>query len=725
MDSAVARNNDEYVFGLDIGTRNVVGTVGKMVDDEFHVICEVIKQHKTRAMLDGQIHNIARVSEVVAEVKEELEAKIGQPLTNVCIAAAGRVLVTETTTVTYEYPEETVVQDEDLHTLDLMGIDQAKKQLDEKADQKYKFYCVGYSVVKYYLNGEPFGSLEGHKAEEISEEIIVTFLPEDVVDGLYTAVNRAGLEVANLTLEPIAAMNVAIPENFRMLNIALVDVGAGTSDLCITKDGSIAAYGMIPYAGDELTEVIVQAYLVDFATAEQIKLDSTFKDEVTYTDIMGISHTVKSEEVWNLLSETREKITKAVAEKIIELNGDKPVAATFVVGGGGKVHGFCPSLAKKLGIVDERVALRGEEAMNDIIFDEQGIEKDPLLVTPIGICLNYYETKNNFIMIHFNGDMMKLYDNGRLTVFDAAIQAGLDTTELFPKRGAELNVTVNGIVRLIKGIEGESAEVRMDGEVVGLNTPLKRNSYIEFRPSTMGSAASAKVADLAEYTTDSLYFVVNQKRVACPKFVEVNGILESPEYELKDGDKVDTRNYYTVGQLAKFMDVQLNPEGDIFVNNKQASLDTLVYENFSIDWETLDFASMDDSYESGEEAIPTGVEDSVGEADEAQIDGDSAGETQADGNLAGEAQGDLEDPNLSQSRNSGTKFASINVKINGNSFTLTGKKDYIFVDIFTVYPFNTNESNGRAVYTMINSSPCGYVDPLKDGDSVEIGWKEK
>jgi cell division protein FtsA len=705
MDSAVARNNDEYVFGLDIGTRNVVGTVGKMVDDEFHVICEVIKQHKTRAMLDGQIHNIARVSEVVAEVKEELEAKIGQPLTNVCIAAAGRVLVTETTTVTYEYPEETVVQDEDLHTLDLMGIDQAKKQLDEKADQKYKFYCVGYSVVKYYLNGEPFGSLEGHKAEEISEDIIVTFLPEDVVDGLYTAVNRAGLEVANLTLEPIAAMNVAIPENYRMLNIALVDVGAGTSDLCITKDGSIAAYGMIPYAGDELTEVIVQAYLVDFATAEQIKLDSTFKDEVTYTDIMGISHTVKSEEVWNLLSETREKITKAVAEKIIELNGDKPVAATFVVGGGGKVHGFCPSLAKKLGIVDERVALRGEEAMNDIIFDEQGVEKDPLLVTPIGICLNYYEQRNSFIMVHFNDEMLKIYDNGRLTVFDAAIQAGLDTTELFPKRGAELNVTVNGIVRLIKGIEGESAEVRMDGEVVGLNTPLKRNSYIEFRPSTMGSAASAKVADLAEYTTDSLYFVVNQKRVACPKFVEVNGILESPEYELKDGDKVDTRNYYTVGQLAKFMDVQLNPEGDIFVNNKQASLDTLVYENFSIDWETLDFASMDDSYESGDAAIPTGVEDSVGEADEAQADS--------------------EDSNLSQSRDSGAKFASINVKINGNSFTLTGKKDYIFVDIFTVYPFNTNESNGRAVYTMINSSPCGYVDPLKDGDSVEIGWKEK
>ena len=66
------------------------------------------------------------------------------------------------------------------------------------------------------------------------------------MDGLYAAVEKAGLYVANLTLEPIAAMNVAIPEKFRLLNIALVDVGAGTSDISITNDGSIIAYGMIP-----------------------------------------------------------------------------------------------------------------------------------------------------------------------------------------------------------------------------------------------------------------------------------------------------------------------------------------------------------------------------------------------------------------------------------------------------------------------------------------------
>lgn len=716
---------DGIVFGLDIGTRNVVGTVGCMIDGEFHVVAEVMKQHKTRAMLDGQIHNISRVAEVISEVKEELEAKIGHTLTEVCIAAAGRVLVTETTKVAYEYPEETVVTDEDLHTLNLMGVDQAKKQLDSREDAKYRFYCVGYSVVKYYLNGELFGSLEGHKATKIEEEIIATFLPEDVVDGLYSAVERAGLEVANLTLEPIAAMNVAIPENFRMLNIALVDVGAGTSDLCITKDGSIAAYGMIPYAGDELTEVIVQAYLVDFATAEQIKIDSTENDEVIFKDIMGIEHTIKSEEVWKLLEETKEKITNAVSDRIKELNGDKPVAAAFVVGGGGKVHGFTTALSEKLGIMSERVALRGEESMHDIIFDEKGIKKDPLLVTPIGICLNYYEQRNSFIMIHFNGEMMKLYDNGKLTVIDAALQAGYKTEELFPRRGKEITVSVNGINRMIRGEEGESAKVIMDGENVGMNTPLKKNCDITISPSTVGVGATCQVKDLEEYTIDNLYFIVNQRRIACPKFVEVNGVLESPDYELHDGDRVENRNYYTVGQLAKFMDIQLDPNGEINVNNRASSLDTLVYENFSVDLDTINYASMDDSYLTDENDIdddrddkPDNNESYDGDIDDNDPEdtSDAATENQNSETAIVENKAENKDDN---------KGIPIRVYINGSQYTITGKIKYVFVDIFNVFPFDINESNGRGVYTTINGENCGYVQPIQDGDKIEIGWKDK
>lgn len=96
-------------------------------------------------------------------------------------------------------------------------------------------------------------------------------MPEEVVDGLYEAVEYAGLNVASLTLEPIAAMNIAIPEQYRLLNIGLIDVGAGTSDICLTKDGCIIAYGMIPCAGDEITECIAKLTLLILILLKRLK----------------------------------------------------------------------------------------------------------------------------------------------------------------------------------------------------------------------------------------------------------------------------------------------------------------------------------------------------------------------------------------------------------------------------------------------------------------------
>ncbi len=697
----------DLVFGLDIGTRNIVGTVGYQAQDGFHVMAQCNKEHQTRAMLDGQIHDIGRVGETIREVKESLEAMIECPLTQVCIAAAGRVLQTVTTRVEYEYSEESVVEKEDLHTLDLMGIDQAQQELKEKGDNRYKFYCVGYSVMKYYLNGEVFSSLEGHKAVQIAEDIIVTFLPEDVVDGLYSAVERAGLQVANLTLEPIAAINVAIPENFRMLNIALVDVGAGTSDICITRDGSIIAYGMIPFAGDELTEVIVQAYLVDFATAEQIKLDSSSLDEVEYEDIMGITHKISSQEVWDLVESVRENMTTEVANKIKELNGGKSVSAAFIVGGGGKIHGYTGSLAEKLDIVPERVALRGEEVMKDITFEQGDIKKDPLLVTPIGICLNYYEQKNNFIMVHFNGEMMKLYDNGKLTIVDAAMQAGFTTEELFPRRGKEVHFMVNGTPRMARGQEGESAIVTMNDVQVGINTPLEFNAYIEIQPSTTGEEASFTIEELDEYSSSTVSFEVNNRRVTCPKFVEVNGSLESGSYQIQEGDIIETRSFYTVGQLAEFMDVEVDMDHEIMVNNRAASFDTLIYENFSVDWTV-------DAYGAGKDVVASPIVEEEESKQEA-IQESSVGESSVEETVQSAEEHEAEEVVVE-------KEPGIDLVINGETKRLTGKKDYIFVDIFNVIDFDINASAGRPIITKINGMECGYSAPLHDGDRVDVYW---
>lgn len=733
------------VFGLDIGTRNVVGTVGYQTDDkEFVVTAQYVREHETRAMLDGQIHDIGRVAKTIKEVKNELEKQTGQPLEEVCIAAAGRVLKTVTTHVEYEYAQESVVTGEDVHTLNLLGIEKAQEALKEVNDTSYKFYCVGYSTVKFFLNDEVFISLEGHKANKIGEDIIVTFLPEDVVDGLYAAVGQAGLSVANMTLEPIAAINVAIPENYRMLNIALVDVGAGTSDISITRDGSIIAYGMIPHAGDEMTEVIVQHFLVDFNMAESIKLQSTTSDTVTYKDIMSIEHTIPAQDVWDVAAPVVDNIAQEVSAKIRELNGDKTVSACFVVGGGGKIHGFTEKLAEDLDLPEERVALRGEEVLGDVTFEQEDIKKDPLLVTPIGICLNYYDQRNNFIMVRFNGERIKLYDNNRLTIVDAALQAGFSNDELFPKRGTPINFTVNGVARLVRGEAGEGAVVTMNGKPASINTPLEPNSEIVIEPSKAGEAAVYKISQLDEYNHSVITFVINGRKVSCPRFVQVNGRLEPEDYSIRENDVIETRNYYTVRQIAQFMDLVIDTDQMIFVNNEEADLDTLVYENFSVEWKTdeygvarIDNNNYNDTQESDsddasvlaeQDANSTESDNTVTRTSEQmmnqvldELHDEFAKEAEASAVPENELpKNDIQEEIHEEDSSENT----VTVIVNGEPVELSGKDTYIFVDIFTHISFDLQAGKGRAIATVINGRDAQFSEELHEGDKIELYWKE-
>ena len=729
------------VFGLDIGTRNVVGTVGYQTDDrEFVVTAQYVREHETRAMLDGQIHDIGRVAKTIKEVKDELEKQTGQPLEEVCIAAAGRVLKTVTTHVEYEYAQESVVTGEDVHTLDLLGIEKAQEALKEVNDTSYKFYCVGYSTVKFFLNDEVFISLEGHKANKIGEDIIVTFLPEDVVDGLYAAVGQAGLSVANMTLEPIAAINVAIPENYRMLNIALVDVGAGTSDISITRDGSIIAYGMIPNAGDEMTEVIVQHFLVDFNMAESIKLQSTTSDTVTYKDIMSIEHTIPAQDVWDVAAPVVDNIAQEVSAKIRELNGDKTVSACFVVGGGGKIHGFTEKLAEDLDLPEERVALRGEEVLGDVTFEQEDIKKDPLLVTPIGICLNYYDQRNNFIMVRFNGERIKLYDNNRLTIVDAALQAGFPNDELFPKRGTPINFTVNGVARLVRGEAGEGAVVTMNGKPASINTPLEPNSEIIIEPSTAGEAAEYKISQLDEYNHSVITFIINGRKVSCPRFVQVNGRLEPEDYSIRENDVIETRNYYTVRQIAQFMDLVIDTDQMIFVNNEEADLDTLVYENFSVEWKTDEYgvARIDNNNYNDTQESDSDDASVLAEQDANSTESDNT-VTRTSEQMMNQVLDELHDEFAKEAEASAVPENelpkndiqeedslenTVTVIVNGEPVELSGKDTYIFVDIFTNISFDLQAGKGRAIATVINGRDAQFSEELHEGDKIELYWKE-
>ncbi len=671
---------DQLIFGLDIGTRSVVGTVGYMEMDRFHVIAHSVKEHETRAMQDGQIHDIQKVGETIGWVCHELERQLGgRKLTKVCIAAAGRVLKTVTVHVEMEHDEELPINSDDVYSLDSLGIEKAYEIIRSEENQM-SFYCVGYTVVKYYMNDYEIQNLEGHRAKKIGADVLGTFLPNDVVDGLYAAVELANLEVASLTLEPIAAMNVAIPEQYRLLNIALVDVGAGTSDICITKDGSIIAYGMIPYAGDELTETIVHECLVEFKVAEEIKRAALQEEEIHYVDIMGLEQTISPEKVRSLFADAEDRITKEIADKIVELNGGKSVSAVFVVGGGGKVTGFTDKLADYLGISRQRVALRGKEVLGNVDFDVEGVEKDPLVVTPIGICTNHFAQKNNFIFVQMNEVRIKLYDNGHLSVVDAAVHTGFPNEDLFAKRGKELVFTVNGVTRMIRGERGEAAVITINGRPADLHSNIQANDVIEIKASTAGMPAKAQLSQLREYR-EELKFMIDGKEMRCPKVATVNGKLVTGSYEIQENDDISIPSYNTVRILMEYLDL-LPEQYCLRINGRKAALEEAVYENCQIEIMELDHE---------EEETENWEEEEVKESEE-------------------EIKEEIQEGN------------SIHILVNDTPVELKNKENYTFVDIFDFYPFDTSQLGGDKLITKINGRDCTYFDRLEDGDSAELYW---
>jgi hypothetical protein len=208
---------------------------------------------------------------------------------------------------------------------------------------------------------------------------------------------------------------------------------------------------------------------------------------------------------------------------------------------------------------------------------------------------------------------------------------------------------------------------------------------------------------LEEFNSATVSFVVNGKLITCPKFVEVNGSLEPGSYAIKEGDVIETRSFYTVGQVAEFMDLKIDPDYEILVNNRTADFDTLVYENFSIDWTVEDDYTGSTGAETSSESEPV-TTPKKGSEEAAQIDG---GARKAD---------EKETPK--------SKGQTIMVEVNGEQVTLSGKETYIFVDIFDRYAFDLNAGGGRAIVTLLNGREAQYAEEIHNGDKIELYWKE-
>ncbi|WP_366247412.1 cell division protein FtsA [Terribacillus aidingensis] len=601
----------ERIFALDIGTRSVVGMLLEEDAGVYTLIDYEMVEHDERSMLDGQIHDVVAVAQVISEVKHKLEEKHGQ-LHKVCVAAAGRSLQTKRTKIQHSIAERGVLDKEQVQHLELSAVQQAQYEIAQSKDKSTDYYCVGYSVLHYQLDEQEIGSLIDQQGNEASVEIIATFLPKVVVESLISALKRSDLEMDALTLEPIAAISVLIPPSMRRLNVALVDIGAGTSDIAITNEGTITAYGMVPKAGDEITEAISDHYLLDFHVAEAAKRDWAEKGTITTMDILGFEQQLEAEQVKQDVGHAVDQLAEAIAGSIIQLNAVAP-KAVMLVGGGSQTPGLAAHLARQLELPENRVAIRGTEAIQQLAKTDN-VPSGPAFITPIGIALAAKQNPVHYVSIQVNGRVTRLFDMKKLTIGDALLAAGIQVARLYGKPGAACMITFQGKPLTLPGTLGQAPVIRLNQQPANLDSPIQDGDKLDVEAGVDGSPPQVTVSDITG-DLDPITVFYNGKAYQVKQQLLVNGQPVHPAHQLKDRDEVNLQRTTTVERFLHEQQLPLpalpdDMEYNVYINDKLVSIDSFsqVFTINEIPARLRDQVKDGDSIRIRERSLPTASE---------------------------------------------------------------------------------------------------------------------
>ena len=669
-------NNPEdkkIVFALDIGTRSVIGVLGYWQDHEFRVIDFEQAFHMRRAMRDGQIEDIDLVATVVNNVKTALEERSGLKFDKVSIAAAGRALKTAEASFTTDLIENEAINENLLQYMEYSAIESAQSSFEksnaapELAIKDY--YCVGYSVKSYLLDNYKIKNLLGQKGHQATVEIIAAFLPSSVLVSLYAVTAKCNLDVENLTLEPIAAIHAVVPEDIRFLNIALVDIGGGTSDIALSKDGSIIAYDMVTTAGDEITETLMKKYLTNFNSAEDMKFAMTNMEDIEIKDILGIKTTITAEEIYETSKPAIEALADAISQRILLINGSAP-AAVFLVGGGSQIRGLSAFIAEKLGMPESRVALGLVNTDNGItLFSDKLLS--PTYVTPIGIGIVSALYKGcDFFSVKVNDKKIMLFNHQKIKALDALVLAGIKPTSLVGISAPNLVFTINGNRRVIKGSPSIPGKIEVNGKPANIETLVSQGDEIKVKTAKNGDTPAVSILQLLDDTplSDVVY-------------VEINGKPLLPMSE------------DALGQcFVSFMD-------DIIINIK----------------EKQDTATANENLEESDVTITKLYGSDVN----TDLNKAETNET----NLAANQEHLTTDEQPNDADTEAT--TSINVILNGNPVHLSKPSDdedpFIIMQLLKFVDLDT-EKRGKLIMT-VNNVDAGYSTPIQDGDSATIIWQ--
>lgn len=708
---------------MDIGTRSVVGLVVEASPDGcYNILATAKEEHQERAMLGGQIQDVDEVAAVASKVKQLLEEELDFSLQKVAVAAAGRTLITICETTEQEVSPWYEIREEQALCLELDAILQAQQSLVKEHQTSDDYYCVGYSVIAYYLDGRRIGNPIGQRGKKLAVDLIATFLPCVVIDSLVAVLERCGLQMDFLTLEPIAAFELVIPPTMRQLNLALLDIGAGTSDIAVTDQGNVSAYAMVPLAGDAVTEKLCSEYLLDFIAGEQLKRKLKTKKNLSIKDVLGVRHQVAKTDVLASIKDTVREMAQRIGKSILELNGRTP-QAVICIGGGSLTPELTTELAVYLGLPAERVAVRKADGITSI----KGLNRilaGPEGVTPLGIAMMAAQPHSlGLCQVQVNERMVKMFRGNTTTVADALLAADIGFSELYGLPGSLLTINVNGEEKLIKGEPGEPAEIHLDGTPVSLDTPLSPGAVVKVGTPKPGRGAKALVKDVMPLEIHEFCINLNgQPRILSP-LVYMNGKMVSVDTAVVDHAHLTCRNVETISDalLASgfSQDELVPPSLQITINNIPEVLEREAV-NVYINGKK---ATLQDSIRDGDDLICEPCSKSIRIKDIIKDPRFTFSLREITVVVNGETV-TLKGCGMRILKN-GVETDEDDIINDGDDLLTTGSYELILTDIFRYISLErTPPGPSSKLITLVNGREAQFTTPLQHGDQIEVYWKE-
>ena len=383
--------NNEIAVGLDIGTTKIVALVGQK--NEFNKIDILgIGKSKSLGVHRGVVNNITQTIQSIQQAVAEAAAESGQDFEEVVVGIAGQHIrsIQHSDYITRANSDE-VINEDDIQQL----IQQVYKlvmlpgeEIIHVLPQEYKVDGVG--EIK-----EPIGMYGGRL--EANFHVVVGQISS--IRNIGRCIKSAGLNMANITLEPLASAEAVLSHEEKEAGVALIDIGGGTTDLAIFKDGIIRHTAVIPFGGNVITEDIKEGCSIIEKQAEllKVKFGSAWPGENRDTEIVSIPG-LRGRDPKEISLKTLSKIINARVVEIIEQvyleiknyghdEQKKKLIAGIVLTGGGSQLKHLKQLVEYITGMDSRVGYPSEH----LAGKTQESVASPLFATSVGLLMNAIE----------------------------------------------------------------------------------------------------------------------------------------------------------------------------------------------------------------------------------------------------------------------------------------------------------------------------------------------